>query len=214
MGTRHLILVFYQGDYHIAQYGQLDGYPSGEGVRILEFASTSNNLTMLKFSISKGLLYTPTNEQLQAWKAQAFDLGQERQHQVLTNPASVNWEEHRKYPMEVVCPSIAAHISAGILQLVANSADPVPIVKHLDFIADLLYCEWAYVLDLDEHVLEVYCPGARPIEGLESSRFDALECVKKLEKKGITMVAKFKLDELPDADEFVRRCNGGSDDSD
>lgn len=146
MGTRHLILVFYKGDYHIAQYGQLDGYPSGEGVRILEFASTSNNLTMLKFSISKGLLYTPTNEQLQAWKAQAFDLGQERQHQVLTNPASVNWEEHRKYPMEVVCPSIAAHISAGILQLVANSADPVPIVKHLDFIADLLYCEWAYVV--------------------------------------------------------------------
>lgn len=37
MGTRHLICVFIDGEYKVAQYGQWDGYPSGQGVRVLEF---------------------------------------------------------------------------------------------------------------------------------------------------------------------------------
>lgn len=66
-------------------------------------------------------------------------------------------------------------------------------------------------LDLDEHVLEVYSPGTRAVEGTEGSRFDELECVKKSKRAAATMVARFRLDELPNEDDFVRRCNGGSD---
>ena len=38
MGTRHLIAVYLNGEYKVAQYGQWDGYPSGVGVDVLEFA--------------------------------------------------------------------------------------------------------------------------------------------------------------------------------
>ena len=37
MGTRHLICVVSDNQYRIAQYGQWDGYPEGQGAAILEF---------------------------------------------------------------------------------------------------------------------------------------------------------------------------------
>ena len=40
MGTRHLICVFKDGEYKVAQYGQWDGYPEGQGVCILEFLNS------------------------------------------------------------------------------------------------------------------------------------------------------------------------------
>ena len=40
MGTRHLIAVHADGQYKIAQYGQWDGYPSGQGLTALGFCRT------------------------------------------------------------------------------------------------------------------------------------------------------------------------------
>ena len=37
MGTRHLICAHKDGKYPIAQYGQWDGYPEGQGVDVLSF---------------------------------------------------------------------------------------------------------------------------------------------------------------------------------
>lgn len=37
MGTRHIIAVKADGDYKVAQYGQWDGYPSGQGVDVLRY---------------------------------------------------------------------------------------------------------------------------------------------------------------------------------
>ena len=37
MGTRHLIAVQVDGEYKVAQYGQWDGYLSGQGTDVLTF---------------------------------------------------------------------------------------------------------------------------------------------------------------------------------
>ena len=37
MGTRHLIAAKIDGVYKLAQYGQWDGYPEGQGVAVLDF---------------------------------------------------------------------------------------------------------------------------------------------------------------------------------
>lgn len=43
MGTRHYQKVINQkGEVKIAQYGQWDGYPSGQGVKILDFLRVAN----------------------------------------------------------------------------------------------------------------------------------------------------------------------------
>lgn len=37
MGTRNLTIVFMDGKYRVAQYGQWDGYPEGQGLTCLRF---------------------------------------------------------------------------------------------------------------------------------------------------------------------------------
>ena len=43
MGTRHLTCVVLNGEYKVAQYGQWDGCPSGQGSYILEFLKKDFN---------------------------------------------------------------------------------------------------------------------------------------------------------------------------
>ena len=47
MGTRHMIAVVNNGKYRVAQYGQWDGYPSGQGVGVLGFLTNGNHRTQL-----------------------------------------------------------------------------------------------------------------------------------------------------------------------
>jgi len=42
MGTRHLICIVKDDEYKVAQYGQWDGYPEGQGTDILKFLTTYN----------------------------------------------------------------------------------------------------------------------------------------------------------------------------
>lgn len=42
MGTRHLICVVKDKDYKVAQYGQWDGYPGGQGLTVLNFLKKIN----------------------------------------------------------------------------------------------------------------------------------------------------------------------------
>jgi hypothetical protein len=68
MGTRHLILVYYNGKYHIAQYGQLDGYSSGMKVYVFHFAR--NPVLVDKRRVcTTSILFEPTAEDRKAWKA-------------------------------------------------------------------------------------------------------------------------------------------------
>jgi hypothetical protein len=47
MGTRNLIYVYHRGRFVIADYTQWDGYPEGQGERILQFLRLLANLTRL-----------------------------------------------------------------------------------------------------------------------------------------------------------------------
>jgi len=47
MGTRHLIVVKKDNEIKVAQYGQWDGYPSGQGVSILKFLRNKKRIKKL-----------------------------------------------------------------------------------------------------------------------------------------------------------------------
>ncbi|RYP64539.1 hypothetical protein DL771_008728 [Monosporascus sp. 5C6A] len=210
MGTRHLVLVYYKGQYRIAQYGQWDGYPEGQGVTVLRFVSDPENLSKLRSVLdAESMLYEPTKDQLNAWYAEMQRVSQE--HYARPPPTDERELEERcnvLHPGRDVCPSVSRDTGADILRLVADATaeKPVPVVRKIEFLADTYFCEWAYVVDLDEHALEVYASlvwgtGGLPVLG-DGSRFRRVESLKDT-KSLPSLVGRFPFDNLPSKEEFV-----------
>jgi hypothetical protein len=51
MGTRHLVCIYHNGRFVVAQYGQYDGYSSGTGMVILRFLLVKGNIECLRENI-------------------------------------------------------------------------------------------------------------------------------------------------------------------
>ena len=67
MGTRHLTVVVVDGIHRVAQYGQWDGYPDGQGVTVAAFLHdvlTNNRLS--EFEDKVRATQWVTDEQLEA----------------------------------------------------------------------------------------------------------------------------------------------------
>lgn len=130
MGTRNLTMVFKDGDYKLAQYGQWDGYPEDSGLTVLTFLRDKMDREL--FLANLGKCTAITFEDVQA----RFD--------------------KTKDGFEGAFPSLCRNIGAGILELVQSTPDGLYIVIDTNFAADSLICEWAYVIDFDTNRLEAF----------------------------------------------------------
>lgn len=127
MGTRHLIAVQIDGQYKIAQYGQFDGYPEGQGVTVLEFLKSMDRPAFE--AKVRSTTWIPDG-----------DLDR-----IYTDP---NWKNK--------WPQISRNLGAKILQFVTKSPPGLELKNSLDFAGDSLMCEWAYVIDLDKNTFEIF----------------------------------------------------------
>jgi len=144
MGTRHLVAVQLDGEYKIAQYGQWDGYPEGQGVRVLKFLKETNPDA---FIAQLRRLRWATDEQIEdAWVA----AGAVRE----SSFTSLEVAEQIKNTH----PELSRDTGAAILDVVLRAAVPENLLMrdNIGFAQDSLFCEWAYVIDFDTNVLEVY----------------------------------------------------------
>ncbi|KAH6636687.1 hypothetical protein F5144DRAFT_190143 [Chaetomium tenue] len=173
MGTRHLICVFWKGKWFIAQYGQWDGYPEGQGVKIFNFLSFARNVENLKAGLENHI-YEPTEDEITAINDECEAWDENRRGQNLPY-------EPRMFGVNQLYPSLARDTSAGILGMIARAggaeatdgteddkekkAKKIPVQLGLGFANDTLFCEWAYVVDLDKEVMEVYGGGERKHDG-------------------------------------------------
>jgi hypothetical protein len=167
MGTRSLILVLYKGRFVIAQHTQFDGYPDGEGLEVLKFLLFPTNIKRLEDGLS--YIYIPSDDELrEIWENVTM-----LENEIRANETSS--EAHQsllKGPMDVCWPSLSRNTRAKILKIVAQATDenPIPIQLDLEFANDGLFCEWAYVINLDDCVFEVFC-GSEPKAKARSTRF-------------------------------------------
>jgi hypothetical protein len=196
MGTRNLICVFYRGRFVIAQYSQWDGYPEGQGMTILNFLLNSQNIERLK----QGLQYIVILDDEDLEQYQQPGMG---------GPAHTNCKCCGKGDADVppFPPSLSRDTGAKILEMVAQATPEtrVPISLNLEFANDDGFCEWAYVVDLDNEAFEVFSGGA-PKGKARSERFANVGG----EKETVPMLVKsFPFTELPTTqDEFVNILNG------
>lgn len=135
MGTRHLVAVVSGGKRRIAQYGQFDGYFTGVGDDVFNFVKNKMNFDVFKERVEALQFYT---------KKELDDL--DKQYENTNKDTAKLFEEH---------PELTRSTSAEILELVQDGS-VTKVVDSWSFGADSLFCEYAYVVNLDSKVVECY----------------------------------------------------------
>lgn len=209
MGTRNLTCVKIDGDYKVAQYGQWDGYPSGAGtdiLRLLQNLVLLDKLDELRSRVRK--LRWATEEEVQAaWKKCGADDSGSVSLDVSKHFSEKFPEWHRDTGCEILqlilgMPIVKKRWDGNTWQTIETFGNPVSAVQNsLEFAADGLFCEWAYVIDLDSNELRVF-------EGFQKG-----ECMGEFADmtpanetyKPVSLVATFALDALPTEEEFLNQ---------
>lgn len=188
MGTRNLTVVVFNGEIRVAQYGQWDGYPSGNGVKILDFVRNKMNS---KFFSGVARTYFISDAEIEEkW----VTVGKAADTEWVGVGVAAKFKE-TNFQLSRDC-------GADILSFIQNSKGGIQLQDQTEFAGDSLFCEWAYVLDLDNNKLEVYSGfNEKSLNGV--GRFAYLE--KSFEKyKPIKLVKSYDMDDLPQKRDFVR----------
>lgn len=175
MGTRNLTLVKQNNETKIAQYGQWDGYPSGQGVTILDFLQNNNEDNYFDFRERVSKLNWITDEQ-------SKEIDKDK-----------NWTSHYPY--------LSRNAGGEILNMIMNS-DIIGLVNSEEFAADSLFCEWAYVIDLDKNTFEVYQGfNKKPIDKTERFFYLTEKCDNNYYP--VRFIKEFDINNLPTKTDFI-----------
>jgi len=191
MGTRNLTCVVKDGEYKVGQYGQWDGSPSGQGFTILEYLKRWDRK---KFEDSLDTIEWITEEECQNCFKQA---GISKTAEYLTSEESERFKR--------LFPHLNRNMAGEILDYIESNKN-LKLNNSVDFAYDGLFCEWAYVIDLDKNTFEVYEGGiTKPIS--KDERFFTENLI---DYQGITtqyypvsLIKSFSLDDLPSKEIFL-----------
>jgi len=126
MGTRHLTIVKSKGETKVAQYGQWDGYPTGQGDTIAEFLKGAD---------------------LKKFRNQIKNLKEVTEaDRIEMDKKGNDWKKEFPY--------MSRDTGAGILQMIHD--DTVRFVYlDENFKDDGISCEYYYTIDLDKETVSV-----------------------------------------------------------
>ena len=144
MGTRNLTCIKKNGEYKLAKYCQWDGYLTGQGNSITEFLREPGNIEKLRDRTDSLAFITP--EEL---KEKLVSVG--------ADPESVfvKWEVLDAFKKKF--PELHRDNGGGdILRLICESEGEFKTINDIDFAADSLFCEFAYVIDFDDNTFSWY----------------------------------------------------------
>lgn len=189
MGTRNLTAVKIDGQYKVAQYGQWDGYPEGQGMTCLHFLREKMDADQFKQSLRKATFIDP-KDLAALWK----EYGADDSGMVSLNDMDRMKRDH---------PEFSRDTGAKILELVQNHPEGMQLQDNLEFAADGLFCEWAWVIDFDTGTFEAFTGYNRTKPLTTEDRFYFLRDKEDDGYHGVTIVAKWSLDSLPSDEDFI-----------
>jgi len=194
MGTRNLTCVVEGGEYKVAQYGQWDGYPAGQGRTIYRFLRDEGAIERLREGLKRVTLIDEDNPEHKAFierynaNCPAFDKEED-----LRTPEDIAWFQ----------TFATRDLGAKILNSIAdNDKDGVLLPNNLGFAQDSLFCEYAYVVDLDNMNLEFFKGfNHEPVE--EDARFygPSETSVSGSVYYPVTKIFEIKFEKLPETEE-------------
>ena len=195
MGTRNLTVVYMDGAYRVAQYGQWDGYPEGNGILCLQFLRDAFDEE--KFRDELGRLRWVNHEKLEElWRR----FGAKDNGLVPMNGAEA---------MMRVFPEFSRDTGVKILPMIQTGQVLSGCLDNqIDFAWDGLMCEWVWLIDLDRRTFEGYAGfNDKPLKA--NDRFYWLQEIADAAKIGgrtyypVRKVAEWSIDRLPTEEEFL-----------
>lgn len=141
MGTRNLTIVVSDGQYKVVQYGQWDGYPTGQGQIATNFIINNliseDGFNSFKEKVDACKFITKANieRKLADWNSGLMTLEQEK-------------------AFDEVLPELSRNTGAKILEIINNRS--LELQNSINFANDSIFCEWAWLINLDNKTLEVY----------------------------------------------------------
>lgn len=168
MGTRGAFGIF-KGGQTKATYNHYDSYPSGLGVELLESLS-KHNIEALNKTFDNIVLVNgdvePTDEQI----AECLKI------------IDTNGDKDWYWLLRDTQGDLDAYVVKGLKYMIDGQ----------NFLKDSLFCEWAYIINLDENVLEIY-KGFQHEPDFNRYYDDAL---KDEEYKNCKLISKINLEDI------------------
>ncbi len=169
------------GEYKVAQYGQWDGYPSGQGAIVLRFCREllKNNRALFeeKLRAARWIDDKEIEELGEIWKTRF--------------------------------PQLSRDVGAEILNMVLTEPNGIALPNSIAFAGKSLFCEFAYVIDLDKNTLVVFT-GFNKSPLSEGDRFYEIPVRNDTMPDGTTeyyqvrLAESYSLDHLPDQEQFEK----------
>ena len=193
MGTRGLSIIVVDNEIKCAQYHQMDSYPSWQGGNHLYFLSKEMN-EAFKDKV-KACSWITFEEHKKYW----YECGASCETNIIT-------PENRKTFVEKH-PYLDRDSATYIYSYIQNSDNGLKLQNNTDFAAETLYCEWVYVLDLDNNTFEVYKGyNYNPLTAEDRFYFlndKSLEIYKQGGNYPPKLIKSYSLDNLPTIEEFI-----------
>lgn len=151
MGTRSLTAIYFNNELKVAQYKQFDGYPTGLLNNLVKNLK-EYNIDEIKEALSKTVLFKNEKE-FNSFIKNELDTTIIGQHPITSRGFEEIYEKRKNLYSQL------SYYDCNILEVliqVHNIIDKIPLVNNISFINDSLFCEWAYVIDFDKNIIEVY----------------------------------------------------------
>ena len=189
MGTRHLIAVQLDVGEKIAQYGQWDGYPEGQGINVLHFLRDEMDEDVFKRAV-RNSSYIDPKELMKLWEKYG-----------MRSDGLVTMDDAER--MKKAHPEYSRDTGAKILNLIQSKPAGMKLNNNIGFAADSLFCEWAWAIDFDAGTFEAFegFNQSGPLE--EGDRFFFLNPLAEDGYYPVKKVAEWPLDSLPSDEDFL-----------
>lgn len=195
MGTRNLTCVKEDGKYKVAQYGQWDGCPEGQGVTILNFLNT-HSMEIFKEKLKNVRFFTDKDNE---------NYDDFIKNVVGSTSGLVNMGQSKM--IDIHYPYLNRDVGGEILSNIFNCDEDKTILLRdkIEFARESLFCEYCYVIDLDKNTFEIF-EGFNRFPLKEDDRFYYLTKEGE-EYEPVKLIKEYSLDNLPTKEEFLKEMD-------
>ena len=214
MGTRNLTMVIdTNGEIKIAQYGQWDGCPSGQGSTILAFARDKEKLEKLKKELNNIKFFNKC-EDINEYLEQYNEKAPEWSNQPDNRTNEDKYWFHSLITRDLGGKILEAVITLDKSMLPKEMNETIYLEDDSEFGKDSLMCEWAYCINLQTNKLQCF-EGFNKDKSKEYPMFATNQ--EEVDKRfdytdsryyGIKLIKEYDLDTLPDRETFIKELEG------